>query len=135
MNIIIPNHRCCFEIYKKVDTCKKKSLEKVCVLPLNSIEKVECFGYKESGDSVRMMAMMRWKRAAALLLSMCMMLCLCACGGSNAETPATQSPQQSAKPSTPTFEVPEPPQTENPGAETLSPANHGDAQTLSLRML
>ena len=77
--------------------------------------------------------MMRWKRAAALLLSMCMLLCLCACGGSNAETPATQSPQQSAKPSTPTSEVLEPPQTENPGAEAFPPANHGDAQTLSLQ--
>lgn len=77
--------------------------------------------------------MLRWKRAATLLLSMCMLLCLCACGGSNAETPATQSPQQSAKPSTPTSEVPEPPQTENPGAETLPPANHGDARTLSLQ--
>lgn len=77
--------------------------------------------------------MLRWKRAATLLLSMCMLLCLCACGGSNAETPTTQSPQQSAKPSTPTSEVPEPPQTENPGAETLPPANHGDARTLSLQ--
>lgn len=77
--------------------------------------------------------MMRWKRVVSLLLAACMLLCLCACGGSNAETPATQSPQQSAKPSTPTSEVPEPPQTENPGAETLPPANHGDARTLSLQ--
>ena len=77
--------------------------------------------------------MMRWKRVVSLLLAACMLLCLCACGGSNAETPATQSPQQSAKPSTPTSEVPEPPQTGNPGAETLPPANHGDAQTLSLQ--
>lgn len=77
--------------------------------------------------------MLQWKRVAALLLSMCMLLCLCACGGSNAETPATQSPQQSAKPSTPTSEVPEPPQTENPGAETRPLANHGDARTLSLQ--
>lgn len=76
---------------------------------------------------------MRWKRVVSLLLAACMLLCLCACGGSNAETPATQSPQQSAKPSTPTSEVPEPPQTGNPGAETLPPANHGDAQTLSLQ--
>ena len=76
---------------------------------------------------------MRWKRVVSLLLAACMLLCLCACGGSNAETPATQSPQQSAKPSTPTSEVPEPPQTENPGAETLPPANHGDARTLSLQ--
>lgn len=77
--------------------------------------------------------MMRWKRAATLLMSMCMLLCLCACGDSNSETPATQSLQQSAQPSTPAPEVPEPPQTENPRAETLPPAVHSDAQTLSLQ--
>lgn len=77
--------------------------------------------------------MLRLKRAAALLLSMCMLLCLCACGGSNSETPATQSPQQSAQPSTPSPEVPEPPQQDPPRAETPPPANHGDAQTLSLQ--
>lgn len=81
----------------------------------------------------RMMTMMRWRRTAALLLSMCMLLCLCACGGSNSETPATQSPQQSAQPSTPAPEIPEPPQQAPPGAETLPPANHGNAQTLSLQ--
>ena len=77
--------------------------------------------------------MLRWKRAAALLLSMCILLCLCACGGSNAETPATQSPQQSEQPSTPAPEVPEPPQTKNPGAETPHLPNHSDVQTLSLQ--
>ena len=77
--------------------------------------------------------MLRWKRAAALLLSMCMLLCLCACGGSNAETPATQSPQQSEQPSTPAPEVSEPPQTKNPGAETPHLPNHSDVQTLSLQ--
>lgn len=77
--------------------------------------------------------MLRWKRAAALLLSMCILLCLCACSGSNAETPATQSPQQSEQPSTPAPEVPEPPQTKNPGAETPHLPNHSDVQTLSLQ--
>ena len=77
--------------------------------------------------------MMRWKRATALLLAACMLLCLCACGGSNAETPATQSPQQNAQSSTPAPDVPEPPQPEKPGAETLPPANHGGAQTIALQ--
>ena len=77
--------------------------------------------------------MLRWKRATALLLTMCALLCLCACGGSSGETPATQSPQQSTQPSTPAPEVPEPPQPESPGAETPPPANHSDVQTLSLQ--
>lgn len=77
--------------------------------------------------------MMRWKRAAALLLTAWMLLCLCACSSSSGETPTTQSPRQSAQPTTPAPEAPEPLQTENPGAETLPPANHGDAQTLSLQ--
>lgn len=77
--------------------------------------------------------MLRWKRAAALLMALCMLLCLCACGGSSGEAPSTQSPQQSEQPSTPAPEVPEPPQPKNPGAETPPPPNHSDVQTLSLQ--
>jgi len=82
--------------------------------------------------------MRKSKRAAALLLSMCMLLCLCACGGSSGETPSTQAPQQSAQPSTPAPEIPEPPQpapsgAENPGTGTPSLPSHSDVQTLSLQ--
>ena len=77
--------------------------------------------------------MLRWKRAAALLLSMWMLLCLCACGSASGETSAAQSSQQSAQSGTPAPAVPEPPRQESPGAETFAPAKHGEAQTLSLQ--
>lgn len=77
--------------------------------------------------------MRKSKRAAALLMALCMLLCLCACGGTSGEAPSTQSPQQSEQPSTPAPEVPEPPQPENPGAETPPLPNHSDVQTLSLQ--
>ena len=39
--------------------------------------------------------MMRWKRTAALLLTMCMLLSLCACGGqTGGENPDPQNTQQ-----------------------------------------
>ena len=64
--------------------------------------------------------MLRWKRAAALLLSMCMLLCLCACGGqTGSESPDPQNtPQDTPNPS---------------GTPDTSPAVHGDARTLSLQ--
>lgn len=64
--------------------------------------------------------MLRWKRAAALLLSMCMLLCLCACGGqTGSESPDPQNtPQDTPDPS---------------GTPDTSPTVHGDARTLSLQ--
>ena len=64
--------------------------------------------------------MLQWKRAAALLLSMCMLLCLCACGGqTGSESPDPQNtPQDTPEPS---------------GTPDTSPTVHGDAQTLSLQ--
>lgn len=64
--------------------------------------------------------MLRWKRAAALLLSMCMLLCLCACGDqTGSESPDPQNtPQDTPDPS---------------GTPDTSPTVHGDAQTLSLQ--
>lgn len=64
--------------------------------------------------------MLRWKRAAALLLSMCMLLCLCACGGqTGSESPDLQNtPQDTPDPS---------------GTPDTSPTVHGDARTLSLQ--
>lgn len=64
--------------------------------------------------------MLRWKRAAALLLSMCMLLCLCACGGqTGSESPDPQNtPQDTPDPS---------------GTPDTSPPVHGDARTLSLQ--
>ena len=64
--------------------------------------------------------MLRWKRAAALLLSMCMLLCLCACGDqTSSESPDPQNtPQDTPDPS---------------GTPDTSPTVHGDAQTLSLQ--
>lgn len=64
--------------------------------------------------------MLRWKRAAALLLSMCMLLCLCACGDqTGSESPDPQNtPQDTPDPS---------------GTPDTSPTVHGDARTLSLQ--
>lgn len=64
--------------------------------------------------------MLRWKRAAALLLSMCMLLCLCACGGqTGSESPdPLNTPQDTPDPS---------------GTPDTSPTVHGDARTLSLQ--
>ena len=64
--------------------------------------------------------MLRWKRAAALLLSMCMLLCLCACGDqTGSESPDPQNtPQDTPNPS---------------GTPDTSPTVHGDARTLSLQ--
>lgn len=64
--------------------------------------------------------MLRWKRAAALLLSMCMLLCLCACGGqTGSESPDPQNtPQDTPDPS---------------GTPDTSPTVPGDARTLSLQ--
>lgn len=64
--------------------------------------------------------MLRWKRAAALLLSMCMLLCLCACDGqTGSESPDPQNtPQGNPDPS---------------GTPGTSPTVHSDARTLSLQ--
>lgn len=64
--------------------------------------------------------MLRWKRAAAFLLSMCMLLCLCACGGqTGSESPDPQNtPQDTPDPS---------------GTPDTSPTVHGDVRTLSLQ--
>lgn len=91
---------------------------------------------------------MRWRRTAALLLSMCMLLCLCACGGqTGSESPDPQNTQQDTPDPTKTPDAPDtgtedPSGTEDPtgtdasGGETVPPtppAVHGDAQTLSLQ--
>ena len=62
--------------------------------------------------------MLKWKRAAAFLLSMCMLLC--ACGGQTGnESPDPQNtPQDTHDPS---------------GTPDTSPTVHGDARTLSLQ--
>lgn len=73
--------------------------------------------------------MMRWKRVAALLLSMCMLLCLCACGSQNSGTGGeSQDTKQDA---------PDPSGTEDhagmdePGGEAVPPTPY--AQTISLQ--
>lgn len=78
--------------------------------------------------------MMRWKRAAALLLSMCMLLCLCACGGQTGSesTDPQNTPQDTPNPSG----TEDPAGADAPGEEVVPPtppAAHGDAQKLSLQ--
>lgn len=77
--------------------------------------------------------MRKAKRAAVLLMALCILLCLCACGDSSSETPSTQSPQQSEQPSTPAPDVPEPPYQESTEAETTLLPNHSAVRTLSLQ--
>ena len=91
---------------------------------------------------------MRWKRTAALLLTMCMLLSLCACGGqTGSKSPDPQNTQQDTPNPTETPDAPdtgtedpsgtgEPTGTDTPGGENAPPtrpAVHGDAQTLSLQ--
>ena len=84
--------------------------------------------------------MMRLKRAAALLLTICMLLCLSACGGlgsgARGEDPDTQNTQQGDPDLSETSDAPDPTDTEDPGEETVlptPPAVHAGAQALALQ--
>ncbi len=81
--------------------------------------------------------MRKWKRAAALLLTACMLLCLCACGGqTGSKSPDPQNTQQDGPDPSGNPDAPDQTDTENPTGETVPPTPptvHGDAQTLSLQ--
>ena len=88
----------------------------------------------------RMMAMKRWKRTAALLLSIVVLLCLCACGDqTSSESPDLQNTQQNDPASSETPDIPDPTGTEDSaetdetGGESAPPAGIGSAQTLALQ--
>ena len=89
------------------------------------------------------MAMNRWKRILALLLSVSMLFCLCACGeqsgGTGSEAPAPQNTQQNDPAPSETPNAPDstdtevPGETEEPGSETAPPIAHDNVQTLALQ--